>query len=309
MHSRLAPLSLAPLTLALGALLAPAGYAQTITVTGRGPLPWGGSWTGRTRVVDADACRTGRRDARAVVRVGGQVTLSTGRSGSPVVVVSGGRATCAPPQVVCDPTPPAIVVDRRVVDRRWQRVEPADPWCGRPAQRTVSVLVTAGPQPAPRCEPRQALPVVYQDRVVCQEPIPWAEPVAVPCPTAAGSDAPRGPADWTGRRRATANLPGPAPVDPLDPDRDCLTPPPAELIADELLLALASEDLVKACRLARWLERGRDRWARQVQAAFYARTPSPTLLRQAARRLGRDCQDLPGRGSLLRLLGAEGSGF
>ena len=299
MHFRLAPLSLV-----LGALLAPAAGAQTITVTGRGPLAWGGSWTGRTRVVDVDACRTGRRDSR-VVRVGGQVTLSTGRSGSPVVVVSGGRATCAPPQVVCQPTP-VIVVDDRRVDRRWQRVEPVDPWCPGPAQRTVNVLVTTGPQPAPRCEP--ALPVVYRDRVVCQDPIPWAEPVAVPCTTAARSDTPRGPADWTGRRRATANLPGPAPIDPLDPERDCLTPPPAELIADELLLALASQDLVKACRLARWLERGRDRWVRQVQAAFYARTPSPTLLRDAARRLRRDCQDLPGRGSLLRLLGAEGSG-
>lgn len=168
---------------------------------------------------------------------------------------------------------------------------PVDPFNGR--RVVVSrTIVTTGPQVAPSCEPVVVIPAR-------PEPIPCAEPVPA-----------RGPTAWTNApRRAIQSLPGPAHADcnALEPANPALTPPPFDILAEELVAALVAGDLERACRLARWLE-GRPRYAAAVEAEFFARLPSPTILQRAARRLGRDCGDLRASGSLVRLLGAEGSG-
>lgn len=320
---------------ALGCFVTGGALAQC--PTGRTVLPERGSFTGRVVVGPGGVRATGRVD----LPHGGRLTFHTGRAGSPVVVRGRGTWTSPVPPTTtvvvtprhasrrdpwCDTQPRrVVVVAPRPVNRgrvvvRGGGCESPIPVCEPAPARTVNVLAggaACAPAPGQR-EVRVVVGNAYsptavcppaQTRVVCQEPIPWAEPVAAPCPTV--PTAARGPADWTGhsgRGRAIQSLPGPAAVcDPLDPTRDALTPPPAELLAEELLLALASEDLARACHLARWLD-GRPRYERQVTQAFYARTPSPTLLRRLTHLLARDCGGQVGQGSLLRLLGAAGSG-
>lgn len=319
---------------ALGCLLSGGALAQPCP-TGRTVLPERGSWTGRVVVGPGGVRATGRVDFPH-----GSIRFHTGRAGSPVVVR--GRASWT------SPVPPVVVVAPRRADPfcdapRPQRVvivnaggcDPCDspiPVCEpapAPVTRQVNVLAggadcgparvsgygqrevrvvvgNAGSPTAVQCAPArvQCTPQPVVRDATCQ-PIPYAEP----CPTTASSvSTTRGPADWTGQRRAVERVPGPAVnCDPLDASRDPLTPPPAGLLADELILACASQDVARACTLARWLD-GRPRYERDVTVAFYARTPSPTLLREAAALTARDCGGRPGQGSFLRLLGAAGSG-
>jgi len=250
----------------------------------------------------AQDCNTGRTD-RMRTR-GGWATNRV----QPIRNADTGRTIHSRPTVVVT-VDPFQAKFRPVVAPTCEPVV-CDPFNGRKVvvSRTI---VTTGPQVAPTCEPAPVCPPqpAFQPRRVTRDascdPIPVAEPIAA-CPT----EAPRGPAGWTGSpRRAISNLPGPAHDDrnAIDPSSPELTPPPFDVLAEELVNAIVACDVERACRLARWLE-GRPRYAAAVEAEFYSRLPSPTLLQKAARKLGRDCGNPRAQGSLVRLLGAEGSG-
>lgn len=268
------------LSFALGCLIGPAA-AQEWTTGRTDRMRTRGGWATH-RVQPIRDCDTGRTIAprSATVIVTADPFQARFRAG-----VSVGVPTCEPV--------PAI-----------------DPFSGGRRVVVSRTIVTTGPQVAPQCEPAPVCPPqpAFQPRRITRDascdPIPVAEPVAA-CPT----EAPRGPAGWTGARRTIAKLPGPAHDDcnAIDPSNAALTPPPFDVLADELVNAIVACDVERACRLARWLE-GRPRYAAAVEAEFFARLPSPTLLQKAARKLGRDCGNPRAQGSLVRLLGAEGSG-